>query len=186
MKYNQTHSVWGSKTVLVPYASSHVENYHTWMANSELRQLTDSEELSLDEEHQMQSTWAADEDKLTFIVLPRARVEEAIASTSDHKWSWYQNINMSLRIPIEESLFKLRWSDPGLMVGDVNLFLCRSDATNEKVGEVEVMIAEADSRGKGTGLRGCSSPHQIFCWAIEADIISSQDWEWESPEYISI
>ena len=36
--------------------------YHGWMQSAELRELTASEPLSLDEEHAMQQTWFTDDD----------------------------------------------------------------------------------------------------------------------------
>ncbi|XP_028675166.1 N-acetyltransferase 9 [Erpetoichthys calabaricus] len=51
-------------------------------------------------------------------------------------------------------LDKKRWADPCVpeedcMVGDVNLFL--TDSEDPSLGEIEVMIAEPDNRGRGIG-----------------------------------
>ncbi len=45
--------------------------YHTWMENEEIRELTASLPLSIDEEYEMQQTWLNDKDKCTFIILSK-------------------------------------------------------------------------------------------------------------------
>ena len=39
-----------------------LKRYHSWMQNVELRDLTASEPLTLDEEYEMQQSWSNDED----------------------------------------------------------------------------------------------------------------------------
>lgn len=56
------------KILLVPYTSQHVPTYHAWMQSPELRELTASELLTLEEEFEMQRKWREDGDKLTFII----------------------------------------------------------------------------------------------------------------------
>lgn len=53
-----------------------IENrYHNWMQNEEIRELTASLPLSIEEEYQMQQTWLNDQDKITFIILSRDKFE---------------------------------------------------------------------------------------------------------------
>ncbi|VDK81187.1 unnamed protein product [Litomosoides sigmodontis] len=65
----------GRKVILVPYLKRHVVKYHTWMEDQELRRLTASERLSLEEEYEMQGRWHEDNDKCTFIILARDLVD---------------------------------------------------------------------------------------------------------------
>lgn len=69
MRLNEKTKLIGRRIVLVPYEARHVPKYHKWMSDEELRHLTASEPLTLDEEYQMQKSWREDNDKLTFIVL---------------------------------------------------------------------------------------------------------------------
>ncbi|KAK3760404.1 hypothetical protein RRG08_018632 [Elysia crispata] len=99
--------------------------YHGWMESEELRELTASERLSLEEEYDMQSKWRESPDKCTFIILARD--------------SYEQDTN-------EDVLHR----EIGAMVGDVNIFYLAEDNKREE-GEVEIMIAEPSARGKGFG-----------------------------------
>ncbi|KAH8338381.1 hypothetical protein KR059_002111 [Drosophila kikkawai] len=72
MRLNEKTKILGRKVILVPYEARHVPKYHDWMSCETLRQLTASEELSLDEEYEMQRSWREDSDKLTFIILDAA------------------------------------------------------------------------------------------------------------------
>jgi hypothetical protein len=71
MRINQNCIIAGSKVALVPYQKTHVENYHEWMKDPWLQEMTASEPLSIDEEYEMQRSWHADPDKCTFILLDR-------------------------------------------------------------------------------------------------------------------
>ncbi|KAJ3860732.1 GNAT domain-containing protein [Lentinula novae-zelandiae] len=130
----------GKKILLVPYRIEHVAKYHVWMENEELRTLTASEPLTLDQEYEMQQKWQMDEDKLTFIILAR----EGDAFIPD-------TIN-----PTDSQVSSLP------MVGDVNIFFSRtplsvSESTNslpfddgqEFTAEAEIMIAEPLYRRRG-------------------------------------
>ncbi|KAJ7481058.1 GNAT domain-containing protein [Mycena galericulata] len=144
MKVNaNTVLVGPGKVVLVPYRPEHVPRYHAWMQDAELRELTASEPLTLDEEFEMQRKWQLDEDKLTFIVC--ARGSETLDSGSS-----------------------LTPSDPRVsalpMIGDVNIFLhgppphlrvpdsALEEEEDQFYAEVEIMIAERDYRRKGFAL----------------------------------
>ncbi|EJD73669.1 acetyltransferase, variant [Loa loa] len=75
MHINEHTKIIGQRVILVPYCKCHVAKYHTWMEDEELRRLTASERLSLEEEYEMQARWHEDEDKCTFIVLARDLID---------------------------------------------------------------------------------------------------------------
>ncbi|KAK6052960.1 hypothetical protein COOONC_09536 [Cooperia oncophora] len=84
MKLNENTKIVGNKIVLVPYEKEHVPNYHKWMEDDEIRRLTGSERLSLDEEYEMQRNWRVDDDKLTFIILSKAKMDSGCTEVD-----WY-------------------------------------------------------------------------------------------------
>ncbi|KAK0235471.1 GNAT domain-containing protein [Armillaria nabsnona] len=134
MKANESTVLIGRKVVLVPYNEGHVAKYHSWMENDELRSLTASERLTLEEEFDMQRKWREDDDKLTFIILAR------------HE-----------RDPLLDDEENLMPSDPRIlslpMAGDVNMFLNGApEDEDEFTAEVEIMIAEPDYRRGGLAL----------------------------------
>lgn len=101
---------------------AHVPKYHEWMQHPALLQATASEPLTLQQEFQMQLTWTQDPNKQTFIVLDREMVVGEFIHGDPH---------------VEA------------MVGDVNLYMNNFDDPN--MAEIEIMIAEPKSRGKGLG-----------------------------------
>ncbi|XP_065875630.1 GCN5-related N-acetyltransferase 9 isoform X4 [Euphorbia lathyris] len=115
-------SLEGEKVILVPYMEAHVLKYHHWMQDPALLQATGSEPLSLEEEYQMQLSWNQDPLKRTFIVLDKELVQGDFAHGDSH---------------IEA------------MVGDVNIYM--NDLDDRQMAEIEIMIAEPKSRGKGLG-----------------------------------
>ncbi|KAJ6531100.1 GNAT domain-containing protein [Mycena capillaripes] len=133
MKVNAETVLVGQKVVLVPYLPEHVPTYHIWMQDEELRELTASEPLTLEEEYEMQQKWQNDEDKLTFIVCARTdsdALEPGALKPQDPRVS---------ALP---------------MIGDVNIFLhgspphLRTDNTDEEDefhAEAEIMIADTYS-----------------------------------------
>jgi hypothetical protein len=60
MKNNANLVIRGQRVVLVPYRQEHVELYHAWMQDATLQELTASEPLTLEEEHDMQRSWLED------------------------------------------------------------------------------------------------------------------------------
>ncbi|KAI9432558.1 acyl-CoA N-acyltransferase [Lactarius psammicola] len=131
MRVNAHTAIIGETVVLVPYRAEHVETYHTWMQSTELRDLTASEELTLEEEYAMQRSWQEDEDKLTFIVLARP-LERGIPDVDDDPELQLTNDDIRA-LP---------------MIGDVNLFFKHQRDDPEFEVECEVMIAEPAYRGQ--------------------------------------
>ncbi|KAK9089840.1 hypothetical protein Scep_028922 [Stephania cephalantha] len=115
-------SLEGEKVILVPYMKQHVPKYHTWMQDPSLLHATGSEPLSMDQEYQMHQSWSQDPSKHTFIVLDRQLVVGEFVHGDPH---------------VEA------------MVGDVNIYM--NDLDDLQMAEVEIMIAEPKSRGKGLG-----------------------------------
>ncbi|KAK7049938.1 hypothetical protein VNI00_005368 [Paramarasmius palmivorus] len=140
----------GKKVALVPYEAEHVPKYHAWMQDEEIRRLTASEPLSLEEEYSMQQKWRNDEDKLTFIVLARDCINDEETETDTALEGQMVNLqdNRIHNLP---------------MVGDVNLFFSgvlgsgmgdsaheeETEEEDEFTAEAEIMIAEPAFRRKG-------------------------------------
>ncbi|XP_010270154.1 PREDICTED: N-acetyltransferase 9-like protein isoform X2 [Nelumbo nucifera] len=128
-------SLVGEKVILVPYMSEHVPKYHEWMQDPALLQATGSEPLTLDQEYEMQLSWTQDPNKQTFIILDRQMV-----------------------------LGEFFHGDPHVeaMVGDVNMYM--NDLDDSQMAEIEIMVAEPKSRGKGLGKE---SVLMMMAFAIE-------------------
>ena len=149
----------GSQCVLVPYRGLHVVRYHGWMEDARLRELTGSERLSLEEEYAMCDAWATDEDKLTFIVLDRARLRHPEAWPADGVFV----------VPRPDSgddagaSAAAREADELVaMCGDTNLYFSAVETVDEDgrvvhatgryaQAECEIMVAETGSRRRGIG-----------------------------------
>jgi RimJ/RimL family protein N-acetyltransferase len=70
MRLNENTVVEGSKCSLVPYTKEFVEQYHAWfVADPSLLETTGSELLTLEEEYENQESWRTDETKLTFLIV---------------------------------------------------------------------------------------------------------------------
>ncbi|KAM5273048.1 alpha/beta-tubulin-N-acetyltransferase 9 [Ctenodactylus gundi] len=121
MRLNRNTVLLGKKVALVPYTLEHVPRYHEWMKSEELRRLTASEPLTLEQEYAMQCSWREDADKCTFIVLDADR--------------WQAQPG-----PTEESC----------MVGDVNLFLTDVEDPTLGEIEVMIAEPSYRGRGFGT------------------------------------
>ncbi|CAG0924458.1 unnamed protein product [Notodromas monacha] len=103
--------------------------YHCWMESEELRILTASERLTLEEEYLNQVSWMEDPNKCTFIILEKTKYDESL----DEIVSMIGDVNLFLQLS----------SDDDPESGDGKL--C------QPVAEIEIMIAEDAARGKGLG-----------------------------------
>ena len=126
MRDNLLTTIQGNKVLLVPYKRKFVKKYHQWMEDPFLQEMTASEPLSLEGEYEMQESWREDSKKCTFIILA---VPAVTTSSSDDGTEPDKEI--------------------ASMIGDVNMFL--NDRDDPTIAELEIMIAEANYRGKGCG-----------------------------------
>ncbi|KAL7811755.1 GNAT domain-containing protein [Trichoderma aethiopicum] len=138
MKVNEKISISTSKVLLVPYEAHHVLTYHDWMQDPAIQEATASEPMTLEEEYENQQSWRTSHDKLTFIVCePLGGEQQSVTAQGD--------------------------DSPDKMRGDINFFLYLDDDDEEVSsssregkpirlrGEVDVMIAKTQHRGKGLG-----------------------------------
>lgn len=113
----------------------HVLNYHQWMQDPSLLEATGSDPLTLEQEYQMQLSWTQDPLKCTFIILDKDLIVGNFIHGNAH---------------VEA------------MVGDVNIYM--NDLEDSHLAEIEIMIAERKSRGKGLGME---SVLMMLVFAIE-------------------
>jgi RimJ/RimL family protein N-acetyltransferase len=116
-----------------------------------IQEATASERLTLEEEYENQESWRASHDKLTFIIC------QPLVASSDSSGSGNTSTPTQAGEP----------DAPEKMVGDINLFLYPYEDEDEDeqdeappssaaapafcVGEVDIMIADQQHRGKGLG-----------------------------------
>ncbi|KAK4217114.1 GNAT domain-containing protein [Rhypophila decipiens] len=160
MRQNEFVAVSTDKVLLVPYDRRHVLTYHGWMEDPAIQEATASERLTLEEEYENQESWRASHDKMTFIVcqpLP------SLSSITNGSHSEPMLDPKTGRETIQAGIV----DTPDKMVGDINLFLspCEDDEEEEQhpprnntgvitkqfVGEVDIMIANAQNQGRGIG-----------------------------------
>ncbi|KAK4229835.1 GNAT domain-containing protein [Podospora fimiseda] len=137
MKLNEHTAVSTAHALLVPYDHRHVLTYHAWMEDPAIQEATASEPLTLEEEYENQESWRASHDKLTFIICQP--IPKLSTSTPSIEAGEYDS--------------------PSQMIGDVNLFLYPDENDDEIplnnpkfcIGEVDIMLASSQHRGKGLG-----------------------------------
>lgn len=111
--------------LLVPYTSQHVPTYHAWMQSPELRELTASEPLTLEEEFEMQRKWREDGDKLTFIICA---AEEGEAGG----WRMVGDVNCFL--------FENEDEDDEGVVGELELMIAESEYRRRGIGRAALRV----------------------------------------------
>ncbi|KAJ0286363.1 hypothetical protein COL940_003024 [Colletotrichum noveboracense] len=101
-------------------------------ACADIQEATASEPLTLEEEYENQQSWRTSHDKLTFIIC------QPLDAASDAASVKAGEVDEAAR-----------------MIGDINFFVYPHDDEEEGegayVGEVDVMVASKEHRGKGVG-----------------------------------
>ncbi|KAH7731225.1 GNAT domain containing protein [Aphelenchoides avenae] len=106
MRLNESTVIIGKRCALVPYHPKHVPKYHGWMQDPLLRHQTGSEELTLEEEFDMQAAWRNDEDKLTFIIVsPNYEKDEVAAMVGDIN-AFFSEEGVELSVMVAEPAFR--------------------------------------------------------------------------------
>ncbi|KAM0479977.1 hypothetical protein ACHAPX_004556 [Trichoderma viride] len=142
MKVNEKIAISTSKVLLVPYEAHQVLTYHGWMQDPAIQEATASEPMTLEEEYENQQSWRTSHDKLTFIVCEPLSGEQR---SDDAR---------IITAKADDSSDKMK--------GDINFFLYLDDDDDDGSeqqggshirlrGEIDVMIAGQQHRGKGTG-----------------------------------
>ena len=145
-------------------------NYHEWMQDEYLLDVTASEPLTMQQEVEMQQEWRDDEKKCTFIILARdllnsgeysdISIPPAPSNKGHPEKTYYPKL-------VEQTL--------DAMIGDINLFLSEEEdevdiddidnfnpcVTNEVIvanqtkglsqAELDIMIARSSHRHRGLG-----------------------------------
>ncbi|KAI3396455.1 hypothetical protein diail_12175 [Diaporthe ilicicola] len=149
------------RVLFVPYDRHHVLRYHDWMSDPEIQEATASEPLTMEEEYENQQSWRESHDKLTFILCKPAAINGAPGSC----------------VQAGEV------DSPDKMIGDINFFLYPWDDEPEGneagtssahpsycVGEIDIMIASENDRGKGLG-KAAVSTFMHYIWSNRAAIL---------------
>lgn len=162
----------GSRVLLIPYKSIHVEKYHSWMKSEEILKLTASEPLTLDQEYSMQKSWHHDDDKVTFIIADRTRWSSFCCDT-DAGTKTYHPVNeeYSEENPTQHesrgkcpTAAEMDSREVSCIVGDVNLFF--HDPANRGKAEIEIMVAEAEARNRGMATEALSLMMAYGCFVL--------------------
>ena len=126
MRLNENTVIKGSKCSLVPYTREYVKQYHGWFASDpSLLETTGSELLTLEEEFENQESWRTDETKLTFLIRDETIAGSPLCGDINCFFSDFEKDYFVEQVVEAES------NPIGLM------------------GEINLMIAEKESRRKG-------------------------------------
>ncbi|KAI6219620.1 Adenylosuccinate synthetase [Aphelenchoides fujianensis] len=153
------------KAVLITYEPRHVPRYHEWMENAETREMTCSERMTLDEEHETRTSWAKHEYCGTFLIMDAAEFVRTDGSELD---SLVGDVNfvqyadyVELLIMIGDTKFRRRGLAQAaveMMIGHVCSFLgSRRDSSEHPAQEHRLHSAAGADRIRASGGRRRSS-----------------------------
>uniref|UniRef100_A0A915CBD8 N-acetyltransferase domain-containing protein n=1 Tax=Parascaris univalens TaxID=6257 RepID=A0A915CBD8_PARUN len=140
MRVNAGIKVIGKQVILVPYEACHVNKYHRWMEDAELRQQTASDRLTLEREYEMQRSWREDDDKCTFIILSRSLIDEGYDELS----SMIGDVNLFLYETVAEleiMIAEREWRGRGIATECIRLMI-RYAFEHLHIERFEVKISE--------------------------------------------
>ncbi len=116
---------------LPPSGPEHLPNYHEWMQDPFLLEMTGSEPLTMEEEIRMQKEWRDDENKCTFIILARDLLSHDEVDGNGERIEIPPIPSEHIEEDSNEEYYpKLIEQTLHGMIGDINLFLSEEDDYN--------------------------------------------------------
>ncbi|CAD6202470.1 unnamed protein product [Miscanthus lutarioriparius] len=151
--------VLGERALMVPYMRQHVPRYHDWMQDPALLEATASEPLSLSQEFEDMTVFISfgPNDNNMMLSYTCLLAVDGFARSSIMPMSFMTSISPRFEAGTRDS----GWAAIRRLLVGMNAFGCSGSGTASSgdgtfrrifaIAEIEIMIAEHKSRGKGIG-----------------------------------